>query len=48
MHFGHKDDDARLACGKALTEVYELMGSSEEGLWPRCGTCMPEDGDLMR
>ena len=44
VHFANKFNSKKLGCGRKRTEqIYLEMGSSTEGLWPRCSDCMPED-----
>ena len=47
VHYGHLEDNCKLGCGRAKTQVFLEMGDSAEGLWPRCGDCLPEEGTIL-
>jgi hypothetical protein len=38
-HLGHGDDASRLACGRIITEVFALIHTDPEGVWPKCRDC---------
>ena len=41
-HFGHVEDEAKLACGRPKNEVYDLVEVDPETHWPRCSDCFPD------
>jgi hypothetical protein len=41
VHFGHASDEARLACGRLLSDKYTRL-AMEAMLWPKCRDCFIE------
>ena len=41
-HWGHVNNEKKLACGKVWSHMYDEVDIKPEETWPRCSDCFPE------